>query len=191
MTWTGLRSTVGSLFLSILLIGCFSVAQISLAADTGAVGVNSRFGPYSLVSVADGDTITVRSKSGKYLKLRLIGLDAPEIAHGSRSAECGGTAAFAHMKSLLGKSPLYLEPDASQDAYDKYKRRLVYVYADNVLVNSSMISDGYAYEYTYKTPHKYQSTFRKLQSNAETEKRGIWNLSCISNNSSNRTKRFE
>ena len=37
-----------------------------------------------------------------------------------------------------------------------------------------MISEGYAYEYTYSTPYKYQAEFKQAQKDAEKNKRGLW-----------------
>jgi hypothetical protein len=37
-----------------------------------------------------------------------------------------------------------------------------------------MISQGYAYEYTYSTPYKYQSEFKQAQVNAQNLKLGLW-----------------
>jgi micrococcal nuclease len=175
----------------VMLCILLSFGAVFAARQVGAtVGPNLRFGPYSLVSVADGDTLTIRGKSGKYLKVRMIGVDAPEIAHGKRPAECGGDSAKKHLALLLGKQQLFLKQDSSQDTYDKYKRRLAFVYAGDVLINQAMITDGYAYEYTYKKPHAYQATFRNLQTSAEKSDKGIWGMNCENKNEGNRTKRF-
>ncbi|MEJ7785468.1 MAG: hypothetical protein WKF96_11740 [Solirubrobacteraceae bacterium] len=58
--------------------------------------------PARIARVTDGDTIVVRSGTGRRFKVRLIGIDTPEVFGGS---ECGGRKASASMK-LLGPMPL-------------------------------------------------------------------------------------
>ena len=47
--------------------------------------------PPSLVAtvqrIADGDTLTAISANGTKLRIRLLGIDAPEIAHGTNPKE--------------------------------------------------------------------------------------------------------
>jgi micrococcal nuclease len=37
-----------------------------------------------------------------------------------------------------------------------------------------MIEEGYAHEYTYNTPYKYQAEYKKAQKVAEASKAGLW-----------------
>jgi micrococcal nuclease len=68
-----------------------------------------------------------------------------------------------------------VELDSSQDTYDKYDRLLGYVFLeDGQMLNRKMVADGYAYEYTYANPYKYQKDFKDLQRFAKNEKRGLW-----------------
>jgi micrococcal nuclease len=45
---------------------------------------------------------------------------------------------------------------------------------DGEMINRKMVAEGYAYEYTYMTPYRYQKDFRNLQRLAQTSKRGLW-----------------
>ena len=38
-----------------------------------------------------------------------------------------------------------------------------------------MIEEGYAYEYTYNTPYKYQGEFESAEKEARENERGLWN----------------
>ena len=59
---------------------------------------------------------------------------------------------------------MYLETDPSQDTVDKYGRTLAYVWtASGRLFNLDMIADGYAYEYTYDLPYRYQADFKAAE----------------------------
>jgi hypothetical protein len=58
---------------------------------------------------------------------------------------------------------------------DKYGRLLAYVYReDGLFYNKYMIEQGYAHEYTYNTPYKYQSEFKAAQKFAQENSRGLW-----------------
>jgi micrococcal nuclease len=178
---------------SIFIVLCCLSLSVSVQAKTSTSlykAQKTRSGPYQLNRIADGDTITVTNKAGAYTTVRLIGIDAPEIAHGRKPAECGGQSAKDYITELLGDSAIYLQSDPSQDMWDKYHRKLAYVYAGDTLVNRAMVADGYAYEYTYKKPHQYQSTFRKLQTNAQNQNLGIWADKCRAKNNGDRNRRF-
>ena len=55
---------------------------------------------------------------------------------------------------------MYLETDPSQDTVDKYGRALAYVWVGGHLYNLDMIANGYAHEYTYYVPYRYQADFK-------------------------------
>lgn len=137
---------------------------------------------YPVARVVDGDTIAVLM-NGKSVTLRLIGLDTPETVDPRKPVQCFGKAASDKAKELLTGKMVRLEFDASQGTFDKYGRTLAYVYlvdpstplgASGTLFNEYMISAGYAHEYTYNLPYKYQQEFKAAQMRAREEKRGLW-----------------
>lgn len=127
---------------------------------------------YPLVSVVDGDTIKILV-NGENTSVRLIGVDTPE-KYSTRYgyAECFGEEASQYLKDLLKDiSEVEIEYDDSQGTYDKYGRILGYLFVNGENYNQKMIEDGYAREYTYKTPYRYQQTFKVAQKQAE-----LWNV---------------
>jgi micrococcal nuclease len=40
--------------------------------------------------------------------------------------------------------------------------------------NEMMIKEGYAYEYTYNKPYKYQDQFKEAEGQAREEEVGLW-----------------
>ena len=63
----------------------------------------------------------------------------------------------------------------SQDSVDRLGRTLGCVWAESgLLVNLDMIGDGYAHEYTYDLPYRYQQVFRTADRDARTQERGLW-----------------
>ena len=129
---------------------------------------------YKVTKVTDGDTIHVNLE-GEDTVVRLIGINTPETVDPRRPVECFGKEASARMKDLASNENVRLEYDDSQSLHDTYGRLLAYVYLeDGEMLNRKMIADGYAYEYTYMTPYKYQKEFRELQNLARTSERGLW-----------------
>ena len=129
---------------------------------------------YDVVKVVDGDTIDV-SIDGKVERLRLIGIDTPETVDPRKPVECFGVEASNKAKTILLGKKVYLESDNTQGELDKYSRLLRYVFLeDGTNFNLLMIKEGYAHEYTYNLPYKYQSEFKQAQKDAEANKKGLW-----------------
>lgn len=129
---------------------------------------------YLVVDVIDGDTIKI-SINEKDETLRLIGLDTPETVDPRKPVQCFGKEASDKAKELLLEKKIRIESDVSQDVRDKYGRLLVYVYReDGLFYNKYMIEQGYAHEYTYKIPYKYQSEFKVAEISAKTNQKGLW-----------------
>ena len=131
-------------------------------------------GPFTVTRVVDGDTIHVDA-NGQRLKIRMIGLDTPETVDPRKPVQCFGREASAQAKTILGGQQVYLETDPSQDTIDKYGRTLAYVWtASGRLFNLDMITDGYAFEYTYDLPYRYQADFKAAEAGASANDRGLW-----------------
>lgn len=127
-----------------------------------------------VVRVVDGDTIEA-SVSGKVEAIRLIGINTPETVDPRTTVECFGAEASNKAKEILTGKTIYLEADPTQGERDKYQRLLRYVWLDGeTSFNKKMISDGYAYEYTYNIPYKYQEEFKQAEKEARENKRGLW-----------------
>ncbi len=133
---------------------------------------------YEVVKVVDGDTIDIEL-DGEVERLRLIGINTPETVDPRKPVECFGREASDKTKSLLSGKKVALESEQSQDERDKYGRLLRYVFLeDDTNFNLLMIREGYAYEYTYDLPYKYQVEFKQAQKYAEENNIGLWGKIC-------------
>lgn len=129
---------------------------------------------YEVTKVTDGDTLHLNVNNIDET-IRLIGINTPETVDPRKSVQCFGKEATERMRELVGGKMVSLEFDDSQDLYDTYNRLLAYVYLeDGQMLNRKMIAEGYAYEYTYLTPYKYQKEFKELQNLARVSGRGLW-----------------
>lgn len=129
---------------------------------------------YPVLRVVDGDTLAVEI-DGKQEVLRLMGINTPETVDPRKPVECFGKEASDKAKEILTGKKVSLENDASQGERDKYNRLLRYVFLeDDTNFNKLMIEEGYAYEYTYNIPYKYQVDFKVAQQKAQEGKKGLW-----------------
>lgn len=124
--------------------------------------------------VVDGDTFWADDGTSKGVKIRLIGVDAPE-SRKSFKKEVGyfGKEAKAYLTSLLTGNSVRLEYDVNR--IDQYGRTLAYVYLqDGTFVNADLVRNGYAMVMTVPPNVKFADYFVKLQQEAREHKRGLW-----------------
>lgn len=155
-----------------------TTAVPATATDAPAPAVNPRIPAGAVVAqvvrVVDGDTVRVLL-DGQEIVTRLIGIDTPETKAPNAPVECFGPEASDFATATLSGQTVYLEYDPSQDRLDRYDRHLVYLWlADGRNFNELMITDGYAFEYTYNQPYKYVDAFQAAQTDARTNQRGLW-----------------
>ncbi len=133
---------------------------------------------HRVIRVSDGDTL--RLERGK--KIRLIGIDTPEIEHphgyarskrDRRLLDYGGEQAADFARTLLEGKKVRLEFDAVRT--DKYGRTLAYVFLeDGTFVNAEIVKEGYAETLTIPPNVKYWKLFQRLQAEAREAKKGLW-----------------
>lgn len=134
---------------------------------------------HKVIKVIDGDTLVI-FMDGKNVTIRLIGIDTPETVDPRKPVQCFGKEASKKAKQILSDTEVRIELDPSQGELDKYGRLLAYVYVpanvrpEGILVNEYLISEGYAHEYTYNIPYKYQKDFQAAETTAREQNRGLW-----------------
>ena len=135
---------------------------------------SSQYTYYPVTKVVDGDTIAI-NLGGTSETIRLIGINTPETVDPRKPVECFGKQASDEAKALLSGKKVRIEKDPTQGDRDKYGRLLAYVWRDDGLFfNEVMILQGYAYEYTYDKPYKYQPQFKANQATAKSQSKGLW-----------------
>ncbi|MBR8461593.1 thermonuclease family protein [Campylobacter sp. faydin G-105] len=98
-----------------------------------------------VIKVIDGDTINILTKENEVVKIRLFGIDAPELK------EKGGKRSKRHLNRLIGDKKVKVQTHG----YDKYRRVLGVIYFKNTDINGKMITDGYA-----KAALKYSKRYK-------------------------------
>lgn len=91
--------------------------------------------------VSDGDTLWVRpADGGRPMKLRLHGLDAPEIC------QPGGAAATAALKRIVDKQPLQVETFGK----DVWGRTLARITIDHHDLGARLVNEGHAWSDAFR-----------------------------------------
>jgi micrococcal nuclease len=128
----------------------------------------------TVTRVIDGDTIDVRLNN-QVVRIRLIGIDTPETVDPRTAVQCFGKEASNYATELLSGQTVGLEADSSQGDKDTYGRLLRYIWlTDGRLFNLQTIAAGYAHEYTYRLPYKYQAQFKDAERHAREAAIGLW-----------------
>jgi len=131
---------------------------------------------FAVVHVVDGDTLHLDEpdSKGDVTKVRLIGVDAPEMGSGGRERMYYAEEATAFAKRLaLGKRvTIYLDQQAG--SRDRYDRLLAYVQLpDGRFLNEELLSQGFAYA-DLRFKHGYYQKYIQLEAGARALKAGLW-----------------
>lgn len=119
--------------------------------------------------IYDGDT--VRTDTGE--KIRLLGVDAPEMNWGEGEPDFYAWEAFEYTKEILLGQLVYLEYDEVKE--DKYGRTLAYLFlADGTFFNKKLMEKGYARLLLIPPNLKYSDVLREAEERARAAGRGIW-----------------
>jgi len=125
-------------------------------------------------SCVDGDTANVVIDE-KITKVRFLAIDTPETKHPTKGKEEYGTEASNYTCNILkNASKLEIEYDPNSDKKDKYDRHLVWIFADDKLIQEELIKKGYAKVAYLYDDYKYTSNLKKLETEAQNSKIGIW-----------------
>lgn len=151
----------------------FGHTRFSDKPSSGAEQVELNTAPYRykvrIRHVIDGDTLVLANGE----KVRLIGINTPEVESRYTRAEAGGEAARDWLRKTLRTPDVWLEYDAEQ--FDKYERRLAHVFmASGEYLNARLLEEGLAM-LTLTPPNlRYNKQLIQAQQQAEKANRGIW-----------------
>ena len=119
--------------------------------------------------VIDGDTCIL----GNEQRVRMLGIDAPEIDNVkyNRLGEFFGEESRIILKQWIEGEDVRLVDGPV--AFDKYGRRLAYIYLGELLVNREMVKLGYAAAIR-AFPYDRKEVFIRLEAEARQAALGMW-----------------
>ncbi len=121
----------------------------------------------------DGDTIRVRL-DGTVERVRVIGLDTPEVDAQLRTPACYGAEATGFAEATLDGRAVDLELDPTQDERDRFGRLLAHVWEDGELYAEAAIEGGFGVHYVYDRPSIHASMLQAAEDAARRAGAGLW-----------------
>jgi endonuclease YncB( thermonuclease family) len=144
---------INTKYIKYAIFAMFSILAFHVSAQT----ISGR-----VVSVADGDTLTVLTDDYQQFKIRLAGIDAPEKSQ-----------AFGQVsKHQLSKLCFNKQAEVNVVTTDKYRRVVGDVFCENIHANKEMVRDGYAW--VYRQYSKGFEQFIPLEQAAQEARIGLW-----------------
>ncbi len=142
------------------------------AAHAASVNVLAAGAWARVQHVIDGDTfVTTRGEH-----VRLLGINAPEIAHDDKPGEPLGEMARVWLKRRLEGRLVELVWDVQRR--DGYGRLLAQVFLrDGSWINGELVEQGLAHVYTFEPNHRFAARLLALEETARKARRGIWRTS--------------
>lgn len=138
-------------------------------STTLAIRPNPTF--FRVDTIYDGDTL--RLQDGR--KIRLLGINTPEVASRHRLGEPGGEEAKQWLNQQLRGRAVRLEFDSEKQ--DKYQRWLAHVFDDyGRHLNVELVRRGLAFVSIYPPNLRYSDTLLRAEREAERQSVGIWRL---------------
>ena len=125
-----------------------------------------------LRDVTDGDTIWVDYEDGGYDKVRIIGIDTPEIGWDGEPDECYAQEARAFLSQQLSGGCFWLTFDS--DCWDPYDRLLAYVHTAGGFFEVAVLDGGYGEVMLFEPNTTFSSLFHQAQSEAQASDAGLW-----------------
>lgn len=135
-----------------------------------------KIGFFKVTKVVDGDTFWVDNMTIEGLKIRLIGVDAPESRNAfKKKKQLYGKESKIFLTQMLQDKYVRLEFDV--DSFDQYGRTLAYGFLENgEMINEILVKTGNAQVMTITPNIKYENIFIQAQKAARENSLGLWSI---------------
>lgn len=121
-------------------------------------------------SVTDGDT--VRLKDGR--RIRIIGINTPEVSHGNGPAEPISGKARKALARLVEKQQGFLVP--GKEPKDHYGRTLAHIFTANKdNVTAHLLRSGVGFQVAIPPNLRYFECYQEAEKFAHEQRLGVWN----------------
>ncbi|MDH3694167.1 MAG: thermonuclease family protein [Gammaproteobacteria bacterium] len=131
-------------------------------------GKNSQSFSAKVDWVADGDTVRLDDGS----KVRLLGINTPELAKDGKPAEPLAKEARQFLRQLIDKQTIQII--TSKQTYDKYGRLLAYVFHDDTDVQVELLKQGLASVIAIPPNVRMADRYLAAETEARYSEIGIW-----------------
>jgi len=119
--------------------------------------------------VIDGDTIVLEGG----VRVRLLGLDAPELGQHGGKSECYAPEAKVFLESLITGADRSIFLSFEPVRYDRYGRTLAYLWDGERFLNEVLLREGYA-RFHAGDSVRWRERLRLAAAQAQAARRGLW-----------------
>ncbi|MES9833536.1 MAG: thermonuclease family protein [Candidatus Thiodiazotropha sp. DIVDIV] len=127
--------------------------------------------PLKVDRVVDGDTL--RLKSGE--KIRLIGINTPELGHWGKPEQPGGLAAKAYLQKLISQNGGRVAVCPGAEKQDRYGRQLVHLSGqDGQNIAAQLLREGMGWAIAVPPNLSRTNCYFAAESEARDKRFGIW-----------------
>jgi micrococcal nuclease len=145
-----------------------------VARADGAPGVPSAAFRATIERVVDGDTFIAR-RDGRSLRVRLIGINAPESVKPGLPVECFGPESSRVLHDLLPAGATVRAAHEDGGQRDQYGRELWDVWlGDGQFLQAVLVERGAAEPRLYRPQHAYADVLATLGDRARARHKGLY-----------------
>jgi len=145
------------------------VVDALIVDDAKIIDIKPGYGFYNVKTVYDGDTVVL--EDGR--KIRLLGINTPEVQHRDKLADAGGDEAKRWLTGKLKNAKVRLEVGVEKT--DKYGRTLAHLFTEKKEhINLQLVEVGLAGVSIYSNELLYVNELVEAQNRAEQARLGIW-----------------
>jgi len=124
--------------------------------------------------IYDGDTIKLTD--GR--KVRLIGINTPERGRNGKKDQPFYLAAKNQLQKIIKTNHHQLNIVFGNEKHDRYRRLLAHIFTpDGKNINATLLKKGLGFRITVPPNLKYYQCYKNAETEAQKNKRGIWNHS--------------
>ena len=186
----------------LFLLGCYEPPELPIEGEVPVVAANACASDRTeeVICVLDGDTFDVDACGEFGERIRMLGVDAPEIAHDPEPADCYGDDAHSEVIRLIEGDRVLLTFD--EECQGVFGRTLAYVWLTGsaydrlaihpdapeytrevpgdgttaILLNEWLVGQGYAYVFPEEQFGRilWQDDLEAAEDRARTLGRGVW-----------------
>ncbi len=143
-------------------LACVGLAPVPLAAQ--------RVIPAAVVQVVDGNTLFAKTMDNARLPVRLLGIDAPEVAQGKNPGQPLGKEAREYLDRQIAGKGVRLQTYGQ----DRSGRTLGVIWLGEINVNVLMVMTGHAEVYRAAPCQYYCEELLQGEAWARQQRMGVW-----------------
>ena len=166
---------------ALIAVAASSLALASSGCSSSHADTNTNTTPNATVLRAvDGDTVDVIDDTRGRLRIRVLGIDSPEVHKPGYSVGCWGPQASQFARDALTGQRVAVVTDPGQDLHDRYGRTLAYLdmpggrdFSVEAARAGAARSYVYGHHPTARTPQ-----IEAAEDQARQAGRGLWGPPC-------------